>query len=149
MRAAVHPYSEICTVPTRKPLGVFENRRPTSKELDILRKSEGKRIRAMQRCFWLPQHLTGTGDDSETWPKPLRKFVYYLPDKRPASSYLPTVPEIISNLRKYYPEEQVLMELASFLESAVKDDPNVTFTQTPKSAFIPRCTDGSRNFFKM
>ncbi|KAL3154900.1 hypothetical protein ABBQ38_011437 [Trebouxia sp. C0009 RCD-2024] len=107
-------------------------------------KAEDQRIKAMKKCFWLPDHLTGSGAYSETWPKPLRLFSYYL--SRPASSFQPTVPEIISNLRKYYPEDQVLMHFARFLEAVIKDDPDVTFTYEYKRALIPRCPDGSRSF---
>ncbi|KAL3144451.1 hypothetical protein ABBQ32_004196 [Trebouxia sp. C0010 RCD-2024] len=106
--------------------------------------AEDHRIEAKKKCFWLPDHLTGSDTYSETWPRPLRLFAYYL--SRPASSFRPTVPETVSNLRKYYPEDQVLMQFARFLESAIKDDPDVTFTHEYKHALIPRCPDGSRSF---
>lgn len=39
------------------------------------------------------------------------------------------------------------MHFARFLEKAIKDDPDVTFTYEHKIAWSPRCPDGSRSLF--
>ncbi len=129
---------KITTVPKRNALDVITGRRPTSRELLLLQKAEDDRVRAMTTTFWLPEHLSGW--PSDTWPKPLRLFSYYL---EMTCSFEPTVSEIICDLRKYYPHEEVLMQCADFLESALQDDPNVRFTTCHKSVLMPRSPDGS------
>ncbi len=131
-------YVKITTVPERNTPEVIMGRRPTSRELRLLRKAEDDRVRAMTKSFWLPEHLSGW--PRGTWPKSLRDFSH---DLEQTHSFQPTVPEIICDLRKYYPHDEVLMQCADFLESALQDDPNVRFTSCYKSVFMPRSPDGS------
>ena len=143
--AWVAAYDEITTRPSRKPLEVFTRRRPTPKELDNLIKAEDQRVKDKTRSFWLPTHLTGW--PTESWPESLHFFASRLPDNRVRSRYAPTLPEIVSNLRKYYPEDQVLTQFAEFLESAYQDDAEVTFATEHKHVLLPRSPDGSINIF--
>ena len=131
-------YVEITTVPGGKAPEVITGRRPTSKELRLLRKAKDDRARAMNKSFWLPDHLSGC--PSDTWPKSLHDFSCYLGTRY---RFHPTVPEIICDLRKYYPDDKVLMQCADFLETALQDDPNVCFTTCHKIVLMPRSPDGS------
>lgn len=131
-------YVEITTVPGGNAPEVITGRRPTSKELRLLQKAKDGRARAMNKSFWLPEHLSGC--PSGTGPKSLHDFSRYLGTRY---TFHPTVPEIIRDLRKYYPDDKVLMQCADFLESALQDDPNVCFMTCHKYVLMPRSPDGS------
>ena len=131
-------YVKITTVPNENAPEVITGRHPTSKELRLLRKAKNDRARAMNKSFWLPEHLSGC--PSDTWPKSLHDFSSYLGTRY---TFHPTVPEIICDLRKYYSDDKVLMQCADFLESALQDDPNICFTTCHKYVLMPRSPDGS------
>ena len=133
-------YREVIATPTRKQPAVFTKRRPSQKELELSKRTEDKRLRDMTKSFWLPEHLTGSGSDMDTWPEPLRLFEYRLTGGGYRS---PDPRTTVSDLRKFYGEDKVLMEFANFIEAAQEDDPGVTFAAEYKIVRIPRSTDGS------
>ncbi len=136
-------YNKVSTVPISNPLDVVTTRkRPTAKELDGMRKAEEARVKQQTKAFWLPNHLSGM--PSDTWPKPLRMFSFSLPEPRSRyRSCQSTTPEIIASLRQHYPEDDVLMRFADFLDSAIRDDPKVTFETSYEQKLLPRNPDGS------
>jgi len=65
-----------------------------------------------------------------------------------SSSWFASKPsETVFNLRKYYPDDKVLMDFANFVEAAVADDPATTFKSEYRRVMIPRSTDGSFKVF--
>jgi len=132
-------------VPQRKNLPVFTQKRPTRKELDLMKTAEDCRIQKMTTAFWLPQHLTGF--PSETWPEPLRLFEHRLSNRERSYGFATTPAETVFNLRKYYPDDKVLRDFANFVEAALADDPATTFKSEYKHVLIPRSTDGSFQVF--
>lgn len=96
----------------------------------------------MSKTFWLPEHLSGY--PTETWPESLHMFAYYLASP---SSYAPSPQETVANLRKYYPDDKLLMQFADFVDTAGQNDPTVTFTKEDNYVLFPRLPDGSIKLF--
>ena len=136
---------EVTTVTQRKELPVFERQRPTPKELDLLESAEDCRIQKMTKAFWLPKHLAGS--PSATWLEPLRLFEHRLTSEANSSWFASKPSETVFNLRKYYPDDKVLMDFTNFVEAAVADDPATTFKSEYRRVMIPRSTDGSFKVF--
>jgi len=111
----------------------------------LIKTAEDCRIQKMAKAFWLPEHLTGF--PSATWPEPLRLFEHRLSNRERSYDFEPTPADIVFNLRKYYPDDKVLMDFANFVEAALADDPETTFKSECKHVLIPRSTDGSFKVF--
>ena len=123
----VTEYYRICAVPSRQPAKSPERRRWTLSELESLRHEEEQRILASSKCFCLPLHLSGT-EDVETWPDDLQYFVFNLPHADAVSPEMKSTSRVYKALRKHYPEDEVLMRFADFVESAGRSDPSVMFS---------------------
>lgn len=105
-----------------------------------MKAAEDKQIEELTKCFWLPEHLAG--NPAETWPKSLQDFAYRL--NSDWYSYDPVVvPDTVANLKKYYPEDEVLMQLASFLESALQSDPQIKLHSKTEYSMFKKSTDGA------
>lgn len=93
-------------------------------------RQEDERAAETPRCFWLPEHLSGS-EDLETWPASLSRFPWDLPrvDRLfPENNRRESITEVCQALRKYYPEDEVLMRFADFIESEGQSDPSVMFS---------------------
>lgn len=60
---------------------------------------------------------------------------------------LPSPQETVANLRKYYPDDKLLMQFADFMDTAGQNDPKVTFTKENNYVLFPRSPDGSIKLF--
>lgn len=140
---ALAPYSVVRAVPSHKPLDVVTKRRPDARELKRMRAEEESRVQQLSKTFWLPEHLSG--HPTETWPESLHFFAHRLTHS--PSSYAPSPEETVSNLRRYYPQDKLLMQFAEFVEEAGQNDPKVTFTEEYKHVLLPRSSDGSIKLF--
>lgn len=82
------------------------------------------------RCFLLTEHLSGC-EDPETWPDSLRRFPWDLPRADatfPEYQTIENIAKVCKALRKYYPDDEVLMRYANFVESEAQSNPSVMFS---------------------
>ena len=131
-------YVEITTVPGGNAPEVITGRRPTSKELRLLQKAKDDRARAMNKSFWLPEHLSGC--PSDTRPKSLHDFSRYLGTR---CTFHPTLPEIIRDLRKYYPDDHIVDAMCGLSGISLAGRSKCLFTTRHKYVLMPRSLDGS------
>lgn len=101
---------KICQIQPRKPI-IYTGKRPEASEIERYRCEI--REQEEQGCFSIPEELSGY-NDQDTWPGELQLWTYYVSE---ASNPRPL--DIVKKLRKYYPDEEILMKFAAFLEEGL------------------------------
>lgn len=128
-RRNIAGYLRICTAPSKQPRSPPVGRRWTFSELESMRQ-EDERAAESPRCFWLPEHLSGT-EDLDTWPESLRDFPWQLPRTNrtfPEYNSPKSITKVCKALREHYPEDEILMRFADFIESEGQSAPSVLFS---------------------
>lgn len=133
-------YYKVCTVPTRPPVRIITGKRPSAFELNLLKQAEAG---AAIKCFWLPEHLSGTSDE-DTWPEELHYMSFRLPTNRKRGSQdSHATSEMISALAKYYPQDPLLQKFSQFLQAAQAQKGAVVFTNDYTNEPPPRDSQGA------
>ena len=86
-------------------------------------------------------HLSGT-EDLETWPESLHLFPHELPHADALFPERKSTARVCKALRECYPEDEVLMRFAAFVEAAAQSNPAVLFSRE----ITFECPDGNQGF---